>query len=126
MTNYYQKKSEKVPIRINLIRQRRYNLSFRRIFFFVLTSFSAGAKEAWIGLQNHFLFVENNGWAWLDGTPVSISYWYPGEPNESVPCVIMYYNGQWRDRSCSSHTFKYICEKSAVKGTSKLFFFLVC
>ncbi|XP_045890987.1 C-type lectin domain family 4 member M-like [Micropterus dolomieu] len=64
-------------------------------------------KNMWIGLTDS----ETEGtWKWVDGTPMTTSYWYSGEPNggSSENCVeIKYYDEEnnWNDGPCSISHF---------------------
>ncbi|KAK2815955.1 hypothetical protein Q5P01_026422 [Channa striata] len=49
-------------------------------------------KPAWIGLTYR---REQDIWVWVDGTPLTTSYWHPGEPN----------NYQLSDENCAEHRF---------------------
>ncbi|XP_016890603.1 CD209 antigen-like protein C [Cynoglossus semilaevis] len=68
----------------------------------------------WIGLSDT---DGNRTWMWVDGTPLSQSYWGSGEPNNSPgkaeECVEITFDHEeksWNDLPCSSKTF-WICEK---------------
>ncbi|KAL3066792.1 hypothetical protein OYC64_016692 [Pagothenia borchgrevinki] len=78
-----------------------------------ITSFR---KKVWIGLTDR----ETEGrWKWVDGTPLTTSYWYPGEPNGSSnsldeDCAHISYSDariSWTDSHCSDNTEGWICEK---------------
>ncbi|XP_073319993.1 CD209 antigen-like protein C [Pagrus major] len=68
----------------------------------------------WIGLTDR----ETEGmWKWVDGTPLTESYWSPGEPNayrgKREDCVVFKshdFESNWNDLSCEEHNF-WICEK---------------
>ncbi|XP_036969105.1 CD209 antigen-like protein A isoform X1 [Acanthopagrus latus] len=68
----------------------------------------------WIGLTDR----ESKGmWKWVDGTPLTESYWSPGEPNayegKREDCVDFRSHdleNNWNDLSCEEHNF-WICEK---------------
>ncbi|KAM9363658.1 CD209 antigen-like protein A [Symphorus nematophorus] len=68
----------------------------------------------WIGLTD----IETEGtWKWLDGTPLTTSYWQHGEPNsyelKEEDCAEVRYHKEennWNDRPCDLPIF-WICEK---------------
>uniref|UniRef100_A0A4W6FVZ5 C-type lectin domain-containing protein n=1 Tax=Lates calcarifer TaxID=8187 RepID=A0A4W6FVZ5_LATCA len=69
----------------------------------------------WIGLTDR----ETEGtWKWVDGTPLTTSYWATGEPNSyqgrDEDCgEIRFYGSEnsWNDASCTSQKY-WICEKT--------------
>uniref|UniRef100_A0A672YCC0 C-type lectin domain family 17, member A-like n=1 Tax=Sphaeramia orbicularis TaxID=375764 RepID=A0A672YCC0_9TELE len=64
----------------------------------------------WIGLSDH---EQEGTWTWVDGSPVTLSFWYPGQPDNHYGeehCGIMWYNGQWNDLNCKDGR-RWICEK---------------
>uniref|UniRef100_A0A3B3QZ97 C-type lectin domain-containing protein n=1 Tax=Paramormyrops kingsleyae TaxID=1676925 RepID=A0A3B3QZ97_9TELE len=71
--------------------------------------------DAWIGLTD----IEREGtWKWVDGTPLTTSYWRKGEPNDihDEDCA---YNVAgtnaligWNDANCAGRMF-WVCEKEA-------------
>ncbi|XP_074486706.1 C-type lectin domain family 17, member A-like isoform X1 [Sebastes fasciatus] len=68
-------------------------------------------KQTWIGL------MFRGTWKWVDGTPLTKSYWGPGEPNgfedRNEDCVkIKFYEQEnsWNDIQCGDQNF-WICEK---------------
>ncbi|XP_072240060.1 CD209 antigen-like protein A [Leuresthes tenuis] len=70
-------------------------------------------KVLWIGLSER----SRGLWKWVDGTPLTKSYWYPGEPNnykgrvEDCAEVKHYsYEYSWNDAACTNENF-FICEK---------------
>ncbi|XP_038146563.1 CD209 antigen-like protein E isoform X2 [Cyprinodon tularosa] len=73
-------------------------------------------RLTWIGVHN----VSRTGqWTWVDGTPLTKSYWGPGEPNgyegRNENCVeIRFFDRQnsWNDIPCEDQNF-WICEKEA-------------
>ncbi|XP_041925781.1 CD209 antigen-like protein A isoform X2 [Alosa sapidissima] len=70
-------------------------------------------KNVWIGLSD----TDNEGvWKWVDGTPLTIKYWAPGEPNNAgnEDCAEISSKAAnpmkaWNDVPCYS-SFQYICE----------------
>ncbi|XP_016075153.1 PREDICTED: C-type lectin domain family 17, member A [Miniopterus natalensis] len=63
----------------------------------------------WLGLSDR----EHEGkWKWLDGSPVTLSFWEPEEPNNvnDEDCVSMNKGGTWNDLSCNKATY-WICER---------------
>uniref|UniRef100_A0A8C4EVA2 C-type lectin domain-containing protein n=1 Tax=Dicentrarchus labrax TaxID=13489 RepID=A0A8C4EVA2_DICLA len=67
----------------------------------------------WIGLTDS----ETEGtWKWVDGTPLTTSYWMDGEPNNydlKEDCVEVRYHekeNSWNDKPCDLPNF-WICEK---------------
>ncbi|XP_055969219.1 CD209 antigen-like protein C [Sorex fumeus] len=68
-------------------------------------------KGLWIGLSDHH---DEGSWQWIDGSPLNISFWKPGEPNNEgdEDCVELYNDG-WNDIPCSQEK-PWICEKPAV------------
>ncbi|XP_003803470.1 low affinity immunoglobulin epsilon Fc receptor [Otolemur garnettii] len=73
-------------------------------------------KGSWIGLQD----LDREGqFTWMDGSPVSYSNWYPGEPNnqdQGENCVMMRGSGQWNDAACQSRLDAWVCEQLATCG----------
>ena len=73
--------------------------------------FSGMSRDYWMGLTE-----TPNGWAWLDGTPLTFRHWYvhgadDKEPNGTGNCARYSTGGQWKDQFCGSkHDF--ICEKN--------------
>ncbi|XP_053869145.1 CD209 antigen-like protein C [Malaclemys terrapin pileata] len=65
----------------------------------------------WLGLSDS---AKEGEWRWLDGSPLSVRFWGPGEPNNlgahGEDCVILRFNGKWNDAICSL-THYWICER---------------
>uniref|UniRef100_A0A3B4V6D4 C-type lectin domain-containing protein n=1 Tax=Seriola dumerili TaxID=41447 RepID=A0A3B4V6D4_SERDU len=72
-------------------------------------------KITWIGLSDR----ETEGiWKWVDGTPITKSYWANGEPNsyegKNEDCVEIRFPNEensWNDIPCEGQNF-WICEKT--------------
>ncbi|KAB0356302.1 hypothetical protein FD755_000156 [Muntiacus reevesi] len=65
-------------------------------------------KPTWIGLSDH----HNEGsWRWVDDSPVQLSFWKKGEPNNhgDEDCVELHNDG-WNDGRCVTEN-PWICEK---------------
>ncbi|XP_067437282.1 CD209 antigen-like protein E isoform X2 [Thunnus thynnus] len=69
-------------------------------------------KTMWIGLTDS----EREGtWKWVDGTPLTTSFWHSGEPNntnKSEDCVETKFRDKnsWNDAVCGNRN-SWICEK---------------
>ncbi|XP_038837744.1 C-type lectin domain family 4 member M-like [Salvelinus namaycush] len=70
----------------------------------------------WIGLTDS---VNEGTWKWVDGTPLTTSYWKSGQPdhggtNNEEDCVEVYHRdsvlANWNDAPCN-HMLHWICEK---------------
>eukprot|EP00063_Salmo_salar_P075404 XP_014050239.1 PREDICTED: C-type lectin domain family 4 member M-like [Salmo salar] len=70
----------------------------------------------WIGLTDS---VNEGTWKWVDGTPLTTSYWKSGQPdhggtNNEEDCVEVYHRdgvlANWNDAPCN-HMLRWICEK---------------
>ncbi|RVE70980.1 hypothetical protein OJAV_G00069900, partial [Oryzias javanicus] len=80
---------------------------------FINTLYSSD-QEAWIGLTDGG--VEGQ-WKWVDGTPLTLSFWAKGQPNShqgrNQDCVEFWHrakgNGDWNDESCTVKQ-NWICE----------------
>ncbi|XP_033985048.1 CD209 antigen-like protein C [Trematomus bernacchii] len=77
-----------------------------------ITSFG---ERVWIGLTDR---ATEGRWKWVDGTPLTTSYWYRGEPNgnskldEDCAQIFPANVGEgWLDYHCSYTTNRWICEK---------------
>ncbi|XP_050922984.1 CD209 antigen-like protein E [Lates calcarifer] len=72
-------------------------------------------RISWIGLTDR----ETKGeWKWVDGTPLTKSYWGSGEPNDyegkTEDCVEIKFHDEensWNDIPCGDQNF-WICEKT--------------
>lgn len=63
----------------------------------------------WLGLTDR----DHEGvWKWLDGSPLTLSFWDPKEPNNMFgeDCASMNKGGTWNDLSCNTITY-WICER---------------
>ncbi|XP_041838365.1 CD209 antigen-like protein A [Melanotaenia boesemani] len=72
-------------------------------------------KLTWIGLNDS---TKKRNWKWVDGTPLTKSYWGPGEPNRledrNESCVEIRFHeteNSWNDITCEDQNF-WICEKN--------------
>ncbi|XP_013367691.1 PREDICTED: C-type lectin domain family 17, member A isoform X2 [Chinchilla lanigera] len=75
---------------------------------FVATAHGS-SRTYWLGLNDK----EREGdWRWLDGSPVTLSFWEPQEPNNNLgeDCASMNKGGTWNDLSCTKTTY-WICER---------------
>ncbi|XP_011808607.1 PREDICTED: C-type lectin domain family 17, member A [Colobus angolensis palliatus] len=63
----------------------------------------------WLGLNDK---GQEGDWRWLDGSPVTLSFWEPEEPNNihNEDCATMNKDGRWNDLSCYKTTY-WICER---------------
>nr|XP_046193611.1 CD209 antigen-like protein E [Oncorhynchus gorbuscha] len=69
----------------------------------------------WIGLTDS---VNEGTWKWVDGTPLTTSYWKRGKPDHggtnNKDCVEVYHRdnvlANWNDAPCN-HMLHWICEK---------------
>ncbi|KAJ6668051.1 hypothetical protein lerEdw1_016372 [Lerista edwardsae] len=68
-------------------------------------------EVAWIGLSDA---VAEGKWLWVDGTPITLSFWRSGEPNNAgqkgEDCATLRSEGKWNDAHCSSSDL-WICER---------------
>jgi len=71
----------------------------------ILTS-SGVTGNVWLGGSDS---TTEDTWVWTDGSPVSISDWYPGQPDGGTGqnCLYIYsaYNWQWGDDPCTWPTY---------------------
>uniref|UniRef100_A0A8C3P2E8 C-type lectin domain-containing protein n=1 Tax=Chrysemys picta bellii TaxID=8478 RepID=A0A8C3P2E8_CHRPI len=67
------------------------------------------SRAYWLGLSDKK--VENQ-WLWVDGSPLKLSFWSSGEPNDSgdEDCGTMTLDGRWNDINCYMTDY-WICEK---------------
>ncbi|XP_047387892.1 CD209 antigen-like protein E isoform X2 [Sciurus carolinensis] len=66
------------------------------------------SQRTWIGLSDH----NNEGsWYWVDNTPLRLSFWKEGEPNDSgnEDCVELVAE-DWNDSKCAAQNF-WVCER---------------
>ncbi|MBU6294872.1 MAG: hypothetical protein KJS91_09315 [Planctomycetes bacterium] len=77
--------------------------------------------DMWIGLTDE---AQEGSWKWIDGSPLSSTNWYPGEPNDMYgeDFAILYRNlpgvhsnGEWNDVGDSFRT-AYLLEHSQVEN----------
>ncbi|XP_019519670.1 PREDICTED: C-type lectin domain family 17, member A isoform X3 [Hipposideros armiger] len=63
----------------------------------------------WLGLTDR---DHEGDWKWLDGSPLTVSFWDPKEPNNlfDEDCASMNKGGTWNDLSCNTPTY-WICER---------------
>uniref|UniRef100_A0A3B5KZ22 C-type lectin domain-containing protein n=1 Tax=Xiphophorus couchianus TaxID=32473 RepID=A0A3B5KZ22_9TELE len=71
-------------------------------------------RLTWLGLHNK---TKTGNWTWVDGTPLTKSYWGPGEPNgfegKIENCVEIRFfelENSWNDIPCGDENY-WICEK---------------
>ena len=68
-------------------------------------------QNSWIGLYRNP--KDKSRFLWVDGSPVSYTYWYRGEPNSlQEECVHMNsqaYSLRWNDLRCT-YKLPYLCE----------------
>ncbi|XP_046299806.1 CD209 antigen-like protein E isoform X2 [Marmota monax] len=70
------------------------------------------SQRTWIGLSDH----NNEGsWYWVDNTPLQLSYWKEGEPNNAgdEDCVELFVE-DWNDSKCTAQNF-WICERPSAR-----------
>ncbi|XP_033613212.1 C-type lectin domain family 17, member A [Fukomys damarensis] len=68
------------------------------------------SRVYWLGLNDK---DKEGNWRWLDGSPVTLSFWEPHEPNNafgSEDCASMKKDGTWNDLPCGTTTY-WICEQ---------------
>ncbi|XP_036096531.1 C-type lectin domain family 4 member G-like [Molossus molossus] len=68
----------------------------------------------WLGLRAVRRASKVQGYQWVDGVPLSFSYWNLGEPNDSQgheDCIMMLRSGSWNDAPCHNERDNWICEK---------------
>ncbi|XP_023560919.1 CD209 antigen-like protein A [Octodon degus] len=65
-------------------------------------------KVTWIGLTDH---RTEGSWHWVDDTPLQLSFWSKGEPNNrgDEDCAELQ-DDAWNDNACSAENF-WICEQ---------------
>ncbi|XP_036170959.1 C-type lectin domain family 4 member G [Myotis myotis] len=68
----------------------------------------------WLGLRAVRRARKIQGYQWVDGVPLSFSYWNLGEPNDAQgreDCVMMLHTGLWNDAPCHNEKDNWVCEK---------------
>jgi hypothetical protein len=67
-------------------------------------------NDPWIGFSDQWV---EGSFEWYDGTPVTFTSWYAGEPNDSggEDCAATNFvqNGRWNDYPCS-YALPFVCE----------------
>ncbi|CAM2109722.1 C-type lectin domain family 4 member G isoform X1 [Caretta caretta] len=68
------------------------------------------SRVYWLGLSDQ---KKENQWLWVDGSPLNLSFWSTGEPNDSgnEDCGTMATDGRWNDINCYMTDY-WICEKA--------------
>lgn len=66
------------------------------------------SQLTWIGLSDH---QREGSWQWVDDTPLKLSFWKEGEPNNAgdEDCVVIA-EDKWNDSICSANNF-WVCEQ---------------
>ncbi|CAJ1059161.1 uncharacterized protein LOC115426795 [Xyrichtys novacula] len=75
-----------------------------------VTGLKSWGENTWIGLTDS---AQEGNWMWVDGTPVTTTYWESGQPNSkkgNQDCGEMAFRGEWNDEHCSAGNI-WICEK---------------
>ncbi|XP_034003332.1 CD209 antigen-like protein C [Trematomus bernacchii] len=80
----------------------------------MISNFSMIKGDTWIGLSDR---EEEGTWKWVDGSPLTLTLWVKGEPNnggvgEEDCAVIKPDTKRWNDQTCKDHIY-WICEKEA-------------
>ncbi|XP_036703537.1 C-type lectin domain family 4 member G isoform X3 [Balaenoptera musculus] len=73
-----------------------------------------GGRGYWLGLRAVRRARRIQGYQWVDGVPLSFSYWNQGEPNDSLgreDCIMILRTGMWNDAPCDNRDDSWICEK---------------
>ncbi|XP_076416528.1 CD209 antigen-like protein C isoform X1 [Peromyscus maniculatus bairdii] len=65
-------------------------------------------QRSWIGLSD---LRHEGSWQWVDDTPLQLSFWKQGEPNndEDEDCVELF-TDEWNDNKCTEQNF-WVCEQ---------------
>ncbi|XP_052610693.1 CD209 antigen-like protein 2 [Peromyscus californicus insignis] len=68
-------------------------------------------QRSWIGLSD---LRREDSWQWVDGTPLQLSFWKEGEPNNDgdEDCVELF-TDDWNDNKCTEQNF-WVCEQPSV------------
>uniref|UniRef100_A0A673A6Q2 C-type lectin domain-containing protein n=1 Tax=Sphaeramia orbicularis TaxID=375764 RepID=A0A673A6Q2_9TELE len=70
-------------------------------------------RRCWIGLSDR---EQEGTWTWVDGSPVTLSFWDTGEPNDALEfsgedCAEMLLYSRWNDLNCNDDR-PWICENN--------------
>ena len=79
-----------------------------------LTSKITYDAGTWLGFHRNPR--DKSRWLWVDGSRLTYTNWYSGEPNSlREECAEIYpkkHGWKWNDQSCSASSVRYICEIS--------------
>ena len=104
------------------------DLQATKIRYKKFCNFIGGSYSLYIGLRRRNNINNNAGFEWTDGTPVTYSDWYEGEPSNhenKENCVVMEMgeaydkNFKWNDVRCDTWDAYYICQRAS--GTKTFF-----
>ena len=70
-----------------------------------------GSKRMWIGATDS---VTDGKWFWINGQPLTLSYWVGGETGRTMDedCLLTnrYVPGTWNDASCDTK-YAFLCQR---------------